>query len=462
MAAVDDHAHVGVVSVARAQRRQQLGLHLAGDDAVDHAQVHREGGPRQAVCSFRGRSDRPRVPALRRRYPVVAMPAGARRARPRRRPTCGPSTAAAGPEAGQALGRGDGALLRPAAGAARPADLARRGRHAADLGAGLGREFGLRRLMIKDERLNPTGAGATATRRWRVVGAIAPRTPASPLPAQATTRCASRSRHTRRGRGCARSAWWTAARRDGSRVIDAIEGVGGRAVGVSGSDARWALLADAERMLSWKAVSNRTVPPIGGDPVADGGVSHHRVRDRRAVRLGGARPGRRADRAGRRHPGHLARFKDLADWGVVDSLPRMVAVETGGALASALAGGKDWVVPSPDANGAARSLSGVTGTVQGLNAVVESEGLVVRVTDAELEAARTRSARPRESGSTWPPPPASPRSRSLPPEATCLRGCRRSPSSPSTACWTSCRSRRRARRGRGAGRRPAPRAGGAG
>jgi threonine synthase len=45
-------------------------------------------------------------------------------------------------------------------------------------------------------------------------------------------------------------------------------------------------------------------------------------------------------------------------------------------------------VPSPDANGAARSLSGVTGTVQGLNAVVESEGLVVRVTEGELEAAR--------------------------------------------------------------------------
>ena len=81
-------------------------------------------------------------------------------------------------------------------------------------------------------------------------------------------------------------------------------------------------------------------------------------------------------------------FKAMADWGVVDSLPRMVAVETGGALASALAGGKDWVVPSPDANGAARSLSGVTGTVQGLNAVVESEGLVVRVTEGELEAAR--------------------------------------------------------------------------
>ena len=34
------------------------------------------------------------------------------------------------------------------------------------------------------------------------------------------------------------------------------------------------------------------------------------------------------------------------------------------------------------------ALSGVTGTVQGLNAVVESEGLVVRVTEGELEAAR--------------------------------------------------------------------------
>src|SRR5262249_44789657 len=81
-------------------------------------------------------------------------------------------------------------------------------------------------------------------------------------------------------------------------------------------------------------------------------------------------------------------FRDMAEWGTIDVIPRMVAVEVGGAVASSLAGGKDWVSPSGDVSSLARSLAGVTGTVQTLQAVVESEGLVVRVTDAELEAAR--------------------------------------------------------------------------
>jgi threonine synthase len=66
----------------------------------------------------------------------------------------------------------------------------------------------------------------------------------------------------------------------------------------------------------------------------------------------------------------------------------MVAVEVGGAVASALAGGKDWVPPTGYVETAARSLAGVTGTVQTLQAVVESEGLVVRVSEQELEQAR--------------------------------------------------------------------------
>jgi threonine synthase len=78
----------------------------------------------------------------------------------------------------------------------------------------------------------------------------------------------------------------------------------------------------------------------------------------------------------------------MADWGVIDSLPRMVAVEVSGAVASALAGQRDWVAPSGEVQTSARALSGVTGTVQTLAAVVESEGLVVRVTEPELEAAR--------------------------------------------------------------------------
>ena len=81
-------------------------------------------------------------------------------------------------------------------------------------------------------------------------------------------------------------------------------------------------------------------------------------------------------------------FRDLVTWAVIDRIPRMVAVEVAGAVAAALASGKDWVAPSGQMESQARALAGVTGTVQSLHAVVESEGLVVRVSESELEHAR--------------------------------------------------------------------------
>ena len=93
----------------------------------------------------------------------------------------------------------------------------------------------------------------------------------------------------------------------------------------------------------------------------------------------------RRDRA---FPGIWRGFRELVSWGLLDRIPRMVAVELGGAVASALASGKDWVAPTGYVESPARALAGVTGTVQTLHAVVESEGLVVRVSDAELEQAR--------------------------------------------------------------------------
>jgi threonine synthase len=77
----------------------------------------------------------------------------------------------------------------------------------------------------------------------------------------------------------------------------------------------------------------------------------------------------------------------------------MVAVEVGGAVAGALAADKDWVSPSGEVHTHARSLSGISGTVQSLQAVVESEGLVVRVSEAELETARVELS---ELEGVWP------------------------------------------------------------
>jgi threonine synthase len=135
-------------------------------------------------------------------------------------------------------------------------------------------------------------------------------------------------------------------------------------------------------------MSNRAWPPIGGDPI---GIEGYRTIAYEIVeQLGFAVPDLVAVPAGLGDgiQGIWRGFRQLVDWGVVDGFPRMVAVEVAGAVASALAGGKDWVPPSAETSTNARALAGVTGTVQSLHAVVESEGLVVRVTEQELESAR--------------------------------------------------------------------------
>ena len=251
--------------------------------------------------------------------------------------------------------------------------------------AGLGRELGLRRLLIKDERRNPTGS-------WRdrfAALAVSQHLEGDVTVASAGGEALSASIAAYAARAGLRSvALVDAALEEGGRVLDAIEWVGGRAVGVAGVEARWTLLADAERTLGWRAVSNRSAPPIGGDPLAVEG--YRTIAYEIAEQLSWNVPDLVAvpSALGDGIQGIWRGFRDLAEWGVVDATPRMVAVEVGGAVASALAGGKDWVSPSGEVNSLARSLAGVTGTVQTLQAVVESEGLVVRVTDAELETAR--------------------------------------------------------------------------
>ncbi|MDX6592284.1 MAG: threonine synthase [Gaiellales bacterium] len=249
---------------------------------------------------------------------------------------------------------------------------------------GLGREFGLRRLMIKDERINPTGSWRD---RYAAISVSQIDTP------DVTVACAgppslAASIAAYAARGGMRSVALLDADAEGSRALDAIEWVGGRAVGVSGAENRWSLLADAERVLGWRATSNRANPPIGGDPIAIEG--YRTIAFEIAEQLQWKVPDLVAVPAalGDGIQGIWRGFRDMAEWGTVDATPRMVAVEVGGAVASALAGGKDWVSPSGDIASQARSLAGVTGTVQTLEAVMESEGLVVRVTDAELEAAR--------------------------------------------------------------------------
>lgn len=86
-------------------------------------------------------------------------------------------------------------------------------------------------------------------------------------------------------------------------------------------------------------------------------------------------------------------FRELAELGVVDGAPRMVACEPAvrGPLRTALERGADYVavdrVPT-----AAHSIGATRNTLRGVRAVRESDGTAVGVTEADLETARDRLA----------------------------------------------------------------------
>jgi len=249
--------------------------------------------------------------------------------------------------------------------------------------AALGQQLGLRRMLLKDERRNPTGS-------WRdrfAALAVSQVEDTSVTVASAGDEALSvslASYASRAGLRCVSLVEPDA----GARTRDAIEAVGGRVVGVASAEARWPLLADAERSLGWRAVSNRAAPPIGGDPLAIEG--YRTIAYEIAEELKWSSPDLVLVPAalGDGIQGIWRGFRDLVSWAVIDRIPRMVAVEVAGAVAAALASGKDWVPPSSYMDTHARALGGVTGTVQSLHAVVESEGLVVRVSESELEHAR--------------------------------------------------------------------------
>src|SRR5437764_6772138 len=201
----------------------------------------------------------------RRRYPVVSMPGGC--------PSCSAEDAPsnvtpvyarmAGVKPGKLRGRGLGRYL---------AQLPVARDRLVSLGEGdtpllatgsLGAELGLRRLFVKDERRNPTGS-------WRdryaalALSQIEDRTVTVAVAGDESLAISTSAYAARAG---VRSVSLVEAS-VGNHTRDAIEAVGGRAVGVHDASGRWSLLADAERSLGWRAISNRTMPPIGGDPIA--------------------------------------------------------------------------------------------------------------------------------------------------------------------------------------------------
>ena len=212
---------------------------------------------------------------------------------------------------GKLSGAGDDPLLRPAAGAPRPPRLARRGRHAADLGAVAGPRV---RAAPDDDQGRAPEPDRQLARPLRLAGRVV---------GGDRERGGRRHRRLCRRRGAVRSVAAYAARA-GLRSVSLVDGEPcrerlagdrrdrGRRRPGGGRLRLGRAVGAARRRRAAVVLAGGVEPHRASDrrrPGGRGGVPHHRIRDRRAVRAGGSRPGGGADRAGRRPAGDLARVQ---------------------------------------------------------------------------------------------------------------------------------------------------------
>jgi threonine synthase len=136
-------------------------------------------------------------------------------------------------------------------------------------------------------------------------------------------------------------------------------------------------------------VSNLMGPPVGSHPVAIEGcktVAYELVEDRGGqVPDAVVIPVAYGDSISGIHRG----FRDLAEAGVTDRVPRLVAVEAYPSLTQAL---RDDAPTPPAVDGSGSLASSVAtpqGTFQALRALRETNGIAVAVSNEETEAART-------------------------------------------------------------------------
>jgi threonine synthase len=152
---------------------------------------------------------------------------------------------------------------------------------------------------------------------------------------------------------------------------------------------RWVLNRAVSEEWGFMPVSNLMGPPVGSHPVAIEGcktIAYELVED-----LGGRLPDAvvipvaYGDSISGIHRG----FRDLAEAGVTERVPRLVAVEAYPSLTHAL---RDDAPTPPAVDGSGSLASSVAtpqGTFQALRALRETDGIAVAVSNEEIEAAQT-------------------------------------------------------------------------
>jgi len=178
-------------------------------------------------------------------------------------------------------------------------------------------------------------------------------------------------------------------------MLTQMRAYGARVVAVENKADRWTLMAHAVREYGWFPTSPFFGPVVGSNPYGIEGYKtiayeiaeqmHWRVPDWCVVPVC----------YGDALLGMWRGFEDMMAFGWTDRVPRMVAAETSGSLAAALAEGSD-APPDMRVNQQtiAVSIGAIRGTFQALDIVRRSGGLALCITDEEmLRWQQTLSAR---------------------------------------------------------------------
>ncbi len=249
--------------------------------------------------------------------------------------------------------------------------------------APLARRVGAGRLFIKDESRNPTWSYKDRLAAVAVTKAVEL--------GMDTVVVASTGNH-----GAAAAAY---AARAGLRCVVLTQATvpatmktlmqvyGAEVVALRSGPERWALMAQAVAEWGWFAISGHADPPVGSNPY---GVDGYKTLAYELVEQLGTAPDVVVVPVayGDGLAGIARGFDDLRALGVTDRVPRLLAAETFGPHADALASGAEVAGPVPAGPSAAFSIASPVGTYQALAALRASNGRAVAVPedDAVLAA----------------------------------------------------------------------------
>jgi len=248
----------------------------------------------------------------------------------------------------------------------------------------LAARLGLAELWLKDERRNPTGSFKDRFATVAVSRAVAAGARTVAVASSGNGGVAAAAYAARAGLGCVVVAGATL----GASWRAAIESYGARLEWTETSAQRWAVLADGVARHGWYPLTNYVDPPVGSNWW---GVEGYKTL---AYEL--------AERWGWRMPDWVAvpvsrgdglvglwrGCAELRQLGLVDRLPRLIAVERYPSLTRALAGGCGYPRPvepgAGDPPSRAVSIGNRVGTYAALHTLRASGGIAVACDDAAM------------------------------------------------------------------------------